>query len=105
MLRLLELALGAGYAVDVPVGVVAQVWRGGNRQALLARFLGLRDLGFVELDLLTARAIGELCAVTGAADVVDGHVALHARRFGLAVVTSDPHDFEVFAGELDVIVV
>jgi predicted nucleic acid-binding protein len=105
VLLLLELALDAGYAVDVPVGVVAQVWRGGNRQAVLARFLRLDDVGFVELDLHTARAIGELCAVTGAADVVDGHVALHARGFGLAVVTSDPEDFEVFAGEVEVIVV
>jgi predicted nucleic acid-binding protein len=105
VLRLLEVALAAGYAVDVPVGVVAQVWRGGNRQVSLARFLRLDDIGFVELDLITARAIGELCALTGAVDVVDGHVALHARRNGLTVVTSDPNDFAAFAGELDVIAV
>lgn len=106
VLRLLELALAAGYAVDVPVGVVAQVWRGGrDRQASLVRFLRLDDVGFVDLDLNTARAVGELCALTGATDVVDVHIALHARRHGLAVVTCDPQDFEVFAGELDVIVV
>jgi predicted nucleic acid-binding protein len=105
VLRLLEMALAAGYAVDVPVGVVGQVWRGGNRQAQLARFLRLDDVGFVELDLLTARAIGELCALTGATDVVDSHVALHARRHALAVVTSDPDDFAALAGELDVIAV
>lgn len=105
MLRLLELALAAGYAVDVPVGVVAQVWRGGNRQALLARFLRLDDVAFVELDLLSARAVGELCALTGASDVVDAHVGLHARRFGRAVVTSDPEDFAVLAEDLELIVV
>ena len=105
VLRLLELASTAGYAVDVPVGVVAQVWRGGNRQASLARFLRLDDVGFVDLNLNAARAVGELCALTGTSDVVDGHVALHARRHGLAVVTSDPDDFAVFAEKLDVITV
>lgn len=105
VLRLLEVALAAGHAVDVPTGVVAQVWRGGGRQAMLARFLRLDDVRFVELDLLAARAIGELCAVTGSDDVVDSHVALHALRFGLAVVTSDPDDFAAFEGDLDVIAV
>lgn len=103
VLRLLEVASAAGYLVDVPVGVIAQTWRGGSRQARLARFLRLDDVRFADLDLLTAQAIGELCAVTGSDDVVDTHVALHARRVGLAVVTSDPDDFAVFEGELEVI--
>ena len=72
---------------------------------MLARFLRLDDVRFVKLDLLAARAIGELCAVTGSDDVVDSHVALHALRFGLAVVTSDPDDFAAFEGDLDVIAV
>jgi hypothetical protein len=59
----------------------------------------------VALDLPTARAVGELCALTGATDVVDGHVAFHARRFGQPVVTSDPDDLRAFAADLDVIVV
>ena len=103
VLRLLEVALGAGYAIDVPAGVVAQVWRGGRRQAMLARFLRLDDVRFADLDLLTARAVGELCAATGSDDVVDTHVALHALRFGLAVVTSDPDDFAMFEGGLELI--
>lgn len=103
VLRLLEVASAAGYLVDVPVGVIAQTWRGGSRQATLARFLRLDDVRFADLDLLTAQAIGELCAVTGSDDAVDTHVALHARRVGLAVVTSDPDDFAVFEGELEVI--
>lgn len=103
VLRLLEVASAAGYLVDVPVGVIAQTWRGGSRQARLARFLRLDDVRFADLDRLTAQAIGELCAVTGSDDVVVTHVALHARRVGLAVVTSDPDDFAVFEGELEVI--
>lgn len=103
MLRLLEVAFAAGYAIDVSTAVVAQVWRGGGRQARLARFLHLEEVRFADLDLLAARAVGELCGATRATDVVDVHVALHALRFGLAVVTSDPADFAAFAGEVDVI--
>jgi hypothetical protein len=44
------------------------------------------------------RAVGELCAMAGVSDVVDGHVALHARRRGLAVVTSDLDDISALAG-------
>jgi hypothetical protein len=94
LLRLLETARGRGLSLDVPVGVVAQVWRGGRRQAQLARFLRLPEVRCVDLDLPTVRAVGELCATTGATDVVDAHVALHALRLDLSVVTSDPDDFE-----------
>lgn len=105
MLRLLELALEYGGTVDVPSGAVAQAWRGGGGQVLVARILkadGVRCAGF---DLETARAVGELCAVTGGTDVVDGHVALHALRFGLTVVTSDPDDIARFGEGLRIIVV
>jgi predicted nucleic acid-binding protein len=105
LLRLLELTRERGLVVDVPVGVVAQVWRGGSRQVLLARFLRVPEVRYVDLDLTTARAVGEMCATTGATDVVDAHVALHALRVGLRVVTSDPADFERFAPDLEVIVV
>jgi hypothetical protein len=36
---------------------------------------------------------------------VDAHVAFHARRSGLVVVTSDPDDIAAFADDLDIIVV
>lgn len=96
LLQLLELTNERGLALDVPTGVLAQVWRGGRRQALLARFLHLPEVRFVDLDVTTARAVGELCALTGASDVVDAHVALHALRLDLSVVTSDPADFEPY---------
>jgi predicted nucleic acid-binding protein len=105
VLRLLELAVGAGRELHVPAGVVAQVWRGGVQQARLARMLRSDGVRLVPLDATTARAVGELCGLTGASDVVDGHVALHARRHGLAVVTSDPDDITAFASDLDLIVV
>lgn len=40
---LLDEAERAGWTVAVPVGPLAQVWRGGPRQALLARFLSASD--------------------------------------------------------------
>ncbi|MGN6578283.1 MAG: PIN domain-containing protein [Nocardioides sp.] len=105
VLRLLELAVMSGREVHVTAGVVAQVWRGGVRQARLARLLRSEDVRLVPLDATTARAVGELCGLTGASDVVDGHVAFHARLHRLAVVTSDPGDVSAFAGDLDLIVV
>lgn len=102
---MLRRVLEAERTVHVPTGVVAQVWRGGGRQARLAKFLAAPDVTCVALDSLTARAVGELCARTGASDVVDGHVAWHARRHGLAVVTSDPDDITAFEAGVDVIVV
>ena len=105
VLRLLELALGSGDLVDVPAGVVAQVWRGGREQVLVARFLKQDGVRCAELDLVTARAVGELCAVTGGTDVVDGHVVLHALRFDLTVVTSDPDDIRRFAEDVRIVAV
>lgn len=46
-----------------------------------------------------------LCAVTGGTDVVGGHVALHALRFDLAVVTSDPDDIALFAEDARIIAI
>ncbi|MFP5253644.1 MAG: hypothetical protein ACLGH4_07595, partial [Actinomycetes bacterium] len=60
---------------------------------------------YVDLDPAGARAVGELCGLTGASDVVDTHVALEALRHRLSVVTSDPTDFGIFGPELEVIVV
>ena len=105
VLRLLELTLESGATVDVPAGVVAQVWRGGRGQVLVARILKADGVRCPELDLETARAVGEFCAVTGGTDVVDGHVTLHALRFDLTVVTSDPDDIRRFAEDARIIAV
>jgi hypothetical protein len=70
-------------------GCVAQAWRGGTRQALLARLLtGMAEHG---LGPDGSRRVGELCGATGTADVVDAHVALLAADHD-TVVTSDPDD-------------
>lgn len=79
-------------ALTTSSAVVAQVWRGGARQARLARTL-IGDLVTEEpLDRSASRRIGLLAAATGATDVVDGHVALIALERDAVVLTSDPED-------------
>lgn len=92
VVHLLDRVIAGGGAVDIPAPVIAQVWRDGSRQARLARLLGASDVVLVDLDAEMGRAVGVLCGAVGVADVVDGHVALHARRRDLAVLTSDPDD-------------
>jgi predicted nucleic acid-binding protein len=89
---LLDRVIRRGGRLDVVPEVLTQVWRGGSRQAQLAKFLTLTAVRFPAYDEHTARVVGELCGRTGHHDVVDVHVVVHARRHGHAVVTSDPDD-------------
>lgn len=75
---------------------VAQVWRGGARQARLARFLASDLVVESPLDPAASRNIGVLASTTGGSDVVDGHVALLALERAAVVVTSDPADLVVW---------
>jgi predicted nucleic acid-binding protein len=79
-------------ALSTSSAVVAQVWRGGGRQARLARFLGSDLVTEVALDTEAGRRIGVLAAAVGSKDVVDGHVALIALDRDAVVLTSDPED-------------
>lgn len=80
-----------GGTICIPVGVVAQAWR-GSRQVRLARLIKSPDVEIAVMTLSAARAVGALCAGSGHDDVIDAHVALCARERGHAVVTSDPDD-------------
>ena len=104
VVHLIERVHAAGGPLEVPAGVVAQVWRGA-RQARVARFLAADGVDVVDLDGETARAVGVMCGLTSCTDVVDAHVALHARRLGLGVVTSDPDDIAAFDPTLTIIAV
>ena len=81
-----------GSAIATSSGVVARVWRGGARQARLARLLRTDVLEELPLDDVSSRRIGALAATTGANDVVDGHIAVIAADRHAIVVTSDPGD-------------
>lgn len=58
----------------------------------MARLLDADGVSIATLDADTARAVGRLCGLSGHADIVDVHVALHARLHDHAVVTSDADD-------------
>jgi predicted nucleic acid-binding protein len=85
-------AVAAGTELAIPAGVVAQAWRGGARQARIAKLLQLKVTSVVALDAKLALRVGATCARTGSADVVDVSVALCARDRGHPVITSDPGD-------------
>ena len=78
-----------GVPIRTSAAVVAQVWRGGSRQAWLARAL----VGTVEeaLDPERARSIGALLGPAGMSDVVDAAV-VDVAQDGDEIVTADPDD-------------
>ena len=102
---LLRPAVQQGWELHIVAGVVAQTWRGGPRLARLARLLAASEVSVPPLDEVMARAVGVLCGRSGHADIVDVHVALHAREHGHAVVTSDPNDIALVDPSLTVITV
>lgn len=89
---LLRQAEQRGLEIHVVPEVVAQVWRGGPRQARLGALLAARGVDTPAYDVHAAREVGRLCAATGRHDVVDAHMVWHARVRGHLVVTSDPDD-------------
>jgi hypothetical protein len=73
--------------------VVAQVWRDGARQALLADVLG----GTVIHPFVDGRSIGRLLRASGTSDVVDAHLVHLAALLGEPVLTGDPDDLRSIA--------
>jgi hypothetical protein len=71
----------------VPAPVLAQAWRGGARQASLARVLRTCDVEPMSEEL--ARRVGALVSESGHDDIVDVAVVEGAIRRGDGVVTSD----------------
>ena len=71
----------------VPAPVLAQAWRGGVRQAGLARVLRMCDIEPMSEDL--AKRVGILVSQSGHVDIVDVAVVEGAIRRGDGVVTSD----------------
>ena len=80
----------AGRQPLLPSIVLAQIWRGGARQAAVAHVVKTAQV--IDVDDPMARRIGKLLGRSGTADVVDAMVAIVAMDAGAAVVTSDPVD-------------
>lgn len=79
----------------VPAPVLAQVWRGGSRQASLTRLL--RGCAVEVMDEEAAQRIGVLAGKAGHDDIVDVAVAQGALARNDIVVTSDPDHLETIA--------
>lgn len=71
----------------VPAAALAEAWRGGARQANLARLLAVCDVEAMSEE--QAKAVGVLAGKAGHDDVVDVAVVEGAARRGDAIVTSD----------------
>ena len=86
-------ALHVGFLAEevlptVPAPVVAEAWRGGSRQAGLARMLAGCEIEAMSPE--QARRVGELAGQSGHDDVVDVTVGEGAvRRGDVVVVTSN----------------
>jgi len=93
----LEAASAATLDVVVPVGALAQVWRGTPRQARLSQALAQTRPG--EFDAI-ARAAGELCHAARSSDPIDAAVALNATGPTSVIVTSDAKDIRRLIGAL-----
>ena len=72
-------------------GVVAQVWRGGEREQVPIVFL-LRRTEIVDLTAGIAKVLGRMLGVTRTQDPVDAHVVLLARDRRWSILTSDAGD-------------
>jgi hypothetical protein len=100
LLGILDEALRGTVQIVLPRTVIAQIWRGGPRQANVGRLISAagrvrgRD-GPVIIDELTAeraKQIGVTIGKISHPDIVDVHVALAAAERGHAVLTSDDGD-------------
>ena len=85
-------ALHAGFLAEevsttVPAPVLAEAWRGGSRQASLARFLALCSLE--PMSEQQAKAVGVLAGKADHDDIVDVAVVEGAIRRHDAIVTSN----------------
>lgn len=80
-------------------GIVGQVWRGGGRQANLARLLPGLDVVALDTDL--GRRAGALLARSRTTDVIDAALALLAQD-GDEILTSDPDDLRVLVAAIGV---
>ena len=82
---------------------MAQVWRGSSRQHAMIRLLRTGVIRAEPLSEEVALRVGLLLAATGTSDVIDGHVALIARKVRGTVVTSDPEDIARLDPSLDLV--
>jgi hypothetical protein len=103
LVALVKSALELRMPLAVPAGVVGQVWRDGRRQVRIVRLLESPAVEVEPLDDQRARAAGQLCGVSGTADVIDASVVVCARARRHGVVTSDVTDIRRLDSSLRIV--
>jgi predicted nucleic acid-binding protein len=103
MAVLAEEALAGRAELAIPAGVLAQAWRGGGRQARIARLLRASTTSVIPLDTKAALRVGARCAATRTADIVDVSVAICASDRKQPVITTDPDDIAAIDPSLTLI--
>lgn len=103
MIALLDAIVAHGMSAFVPAGVVAQAWRGGQRQHAVAKLLRAKAVRIDPLDDAVAYRIGLKLAEIGTSDVIDAHVALLAVRVSGPVLTSNPDDIRTLDPGLQIV--
>ncbi|HEU0316116.1 MAG TPA: hypothetical protein VFR49_02235 [Solirubrobacteraceae bacterium] len=94
VIAMLKAERRAGRVPTTHGGVIGQVWRGGARQATLARLLDAVDV--VALDDGLGRRAGALLGRCGKADVIDAALVLLAVD-GDLILTADIGDLDALA--------
>jgi predicted nucleic acid-binding protein len=94
---LLTRALELGLDIRIPVVVLAEVLRGGPRDALVHRVRNAVDV--FPTDEATARLAGTLLGRTGGAGTADALVAAEAILAGADVLTGDAGDLRALLTE------
>lgn len=89
-------ALELGLDVRIPVAVLAEVLRGGFRDAPIHRVRNAVDV--FPTEERTGRLAGELLGRTGGSNAVDALVAAEAVTAGADVLTADPADLRALLG-------
>lgn len=89
-------ALRRSTTLHVTHPVIAQVWRGGARQARLARFLHSVEIHPFD----DGRQVGELLTLSRPSDVVDAHLVLLALRLTDPILTGDIDDLSTIVAAL-----
>jgi hypothetical protein len=91
MVALAKRFVDASTPLATSAGVVAQVWRGGDRRQVPIAYL-LRRTTVFDLTHSVARVLGKMLGAVGQSDPVDAHIVFLSRQRGWPVLSSDPDD-------------
>jgi hypothetical protein len=91
MVALAKRFVDASTPLATSAGVVAQVWRGGDRRQVPIAYL-LRRTAVFDLTHSVARVLGKMLGAVGHSDPVDAHIVFLSRQRGWPVLSSDPDD-------------